>query len=353
MLDAERKPWADMARGFAIVTVVFFHVALSLDTVGQIDWRVWLLVNLFAPIPIALFFFVSGLFGRSVVAGGWGGGLGRRLGGLLYAFTIWSIIEACLKAAVTGVLPRPDLSHYLIDPQSTLWFVWALAIFTFGAHLLWRRWPRLTLSASVVISALSYCDLIVVDSFVYENLLRFACFFLLGLSAPSLEAIVSRRRWLIFGLGSVVYAALAAVATFAIGPDRAGLVLAIMTWLSIPTAIAGCMLTGSLPGPGRVIRWLGKNSLGIYLGHPVAILLLIASLASVWRPGGEPLFLAVFVLTVPALFASAALYWLAVRTGATILYNPPLGDKASRRPLDPGGDGSGRLKGPGDVSSLG
>lgn len=327
-----------MARGFAIVTVVFFHVALTLDTVGQVDWKVWLLINLFAPIPIALFFFVSGLFSRRVVKGGWSAGLGHRLAGLMYAFVVWSIIEAITQTALTGLVPRPDVWRYLLDPGSTLWFVWALAIFTFGAHLVWTRWPGLTVGVSIIASALSFGGVIAVDSFVYENLLRFAPFFLLGLAAPALEAMVARRRWLIAAVGSIAYAALTALAAYAGPSGWAGAVLAVMTWISIPTSIAGCMVISRLPLFGQVIQWLGENSLGIYLGHPVAIMLLVAALRSIWTQGNEPLFIPVFALTLPALFASAALYWLAVRSGLTALYVPPFGVGRPRKLKQSGED---------------
>lgn len=329
MSDTDRRPWADMARGFAIVTVVFFHVAITLDSGGQVDWKVWLLINLFAPIPIALFFFVSGLFSRKVVVGGWSAGLGRRLIGLLYAFVVWSIIEAITRFVLTGLVPRPDVWRYLLDPESTLWFVWALAIFTFGAHLAWTRWPGPTVALTMVASSLSFSGMITVDSFVYENLLRFAPFFLLGLAVPSLEARVAGQRWLVASGGAVAYAALTVLATYAVPSGWAGAVLAAMTWISIPTSIAGCMLVSRMPLLGGIVQWLGRNSLGIYLGHPVAIMLLAAALRSVWTQGGAPLFLPVFALTLPALFASAAFYWLAVRSGVTALYVPPF---RARRP---------------------
>lgn len=40
MSDHERKRWADVARGFAIITVVFFHVAIELGRLGQVHWKV-------------------------------------------------------------------------------------------------------------------------------------------------------------------------------------------------------------------------------------------------------------------------------------------------------------------------
>lgn len=330
MLEADRRPWADMARGFSIVTVVFFHVALSLDTVGTVDWKVWLLINLFAPIPIALFFFVSGLFTRRVVEGGWSAGLGRRLVGLLYAFVVWSLIEAIVQIALAGRIHRPDIWRYLLDPESTLWFVWALAIFTVGAHLFWTRWPRLSLGVSIIASALSFSGVIAIDSFVYQNVLRFFPFFLLGLAAPSLEALVARRRWLIASAGAATYTALTALAPYGGASGWSGTVLAAMTWISIPTSIAGCMMISRLPLFGQMIQWLGKNSLGIYLGHPVAIMLLVAASRLVWSPGDGPMLMPVFALTLPAVFASAALYWLAVRSRVTALYVPPFGSRPAR-----------------------
>lgn len=323
-----RKPWADAARGMAIITVVFFHVTLELARAGPVHWSAWALINLFAPFPMAVFFLVAGHFSRTLLNGRGDARVAERLIGLAYVFAVWSLLRWS-ALALHGDAPQPRLMEYVVDPRTPLWFLWALIAYTGVAALIPRRlrWPAV--AAASVVAILSFTRVLAFDSFVYDNLLRFFPFFLLGLAAARGDALLERRRLLVLLSGGAIFAVASVLAMRGGGSQPAlGLFEAALSALAAPVGIAGASVVASLPWLGRLVQRFGRASLGVYLLHSVVLI----AVTAVWSPvSAAPLWAwaAPFVGTVAVLAVSLALVWVTQRLGWVWLYRPPLGRRGA------------------------
>ena len=326
MVVQTRKRWADIGRGFAIITIIFFHAALALEPLGPIHWRVWLYIAMFSPVPIGLFFFISGMFSRTLMTGAWKGKIVSRIASLIYVFVVWSLIDVAVATLLHQDVPLTHLLWtYILDPDSVLWFIWGLAIFTVLANLVWIRWPRATLSLAVIASLLSCTHVIATSSYVYDNLIRFLPFFLMGLSGEKLERLVIPRRIAVFGLGSLLYAGLILV-YLQLNKDGApaGLVWIASAWIAVPLSVAGCSLVSNIPLASSIVEHLGKRSLAIYLAHQTVTRLVVAGGSVLIGVVEKPQLISVFTVTFIVTCATAAFAEVTLRSGWTLLYGPPV-----------------------------
>lgn len=321
----QRQRWADVGRGFAIITIIFFHSALALQTHGEVDWKIWLCIAVFSPVPIALFFFISGVFSRRIVDRPWGIKLTSRIAGLAYVFVLWSLIDIGIGLLLNqDVAVQGDIWTYALDPKSALWFIWGLIIFTIVAIVLWRRWPTPTLLLAIGLSLLSFAKLIPTQSFVYENLLRFFPFFLVGLSGTRLPDLVVSHRLKIFAVGAVIYGALISIY---LKLDQtsvpAGLVWVTTAWIALPLSIAGSSLFADVPVAGKLIERLGRGSLAVYVAHESVKRLLVTVGIAVIGVVETPQMISVFVLAAAVAGVTAGFALLSIRCGLSALYTPP------------------------------
>ncbi len=318
-----RKPWADAARGMAIITVVFFHVTLELARAGPVHWSAWALINVFGPFPMALFFLVAGHFSRRLLSGCGKARVGVRLVGLAYVFVVWSVLSWG-ALALHGDAPQPRLLEYVVDPRTPLWFLWALIAYTGVAALIPSRlrWPAVMVASAVAV--LSFTGVLAFQSFVYDNLLKFLPFFLLGLAAARGDALLERRRLLVLLSGGAIFAAASLLAARSVESQPAlGLLQAALSVLAAPVGVAGASVVASLPWLGRLVQSFGRASLGVYLLHSVVLV----AVRAFWSPEGATPTSAwlPFAGTIAVLAMSLLLVWITQRLGWVWLYRPPLG----------------------------
>jgi uncharacterized membrane protein YcfT len=323
--SGHRERWADVGRGFAIITIIFFHSALALQAHGEVDWKIWLCIALFSPVPIALFFFISGLFSQKIVAKPWSRKLTARIIGLAYVFLVWSVIDTVIALLLDqGVVIDRNAWSYLLDPKSALWFIWGLILFTVLANLVWRRWPTATFCIALFISLLSFAKLIPTTSFVYENLIRFFPFFLIGLSGAKFPGLVIRHQLKIFAVGSLIYGGLI-LAYIRLDQTSviAGLIWVATAWVALPLSIAGSSLVTYLPVFGNLIGRLGRGSLAVYVAHESVKRLLVTAAIAVFGVVETPQMITVFVMAIAVAVVTSGLALLSIRCGLTALYTPP------------------------------
>ncbi|MEW9853744.1 acyltransferase family protein [Novosphingobium sp. M1R2S20] len=192
---APRSQWVDIAKAISILLVVFHHSQYSFTPqMAHVDE-----VLLFFRMP--LFFFASGLFLRKMMGYDLPGLLGRRIAPLLYLYVIWSLVKWGVVAGVPYLRGQPsDLSSLLRifwEPQTTLWFIYALALYSLLAWLL-RRLPELLVAVGALLvggAALSVGP--VTDGPFALRLARFFVWFWLGyVLRDQVAALVKRHfRW--------------------------------------------------------------------------------------------------------------------------------------------------------------
>jgi len=319
----ERQGWADAARGLAIITVVFFHVVLGLGDRGPVHWFVWTLISVFGPFPIVLFFIAAGRFSQTLVTGGWSSAVTRRVLGLCYVFALWSLLDAAAVAAVGETKPI-DVFAYVVNPRSHLWFIWALALYTAIAATTPRAWRLPVIVGAAVVSLCSFMGVIALDSFVYDNLVRFLPFFMTGVAAGPVEARIEPWRWPVVLLGGCLFAGLTALTIWAPSPLAVkGAFLFGLAILATPVGIAGASIVADAPGLGQPLRTFGRLSLGVYLVHPLVILFLLHLMdATGWSVASDAIAMP-FILTILALAMSLGFVLISNRFGWAWLYRPP------------------------------
>lgn len=301
---SQRAASLDIARGAAIVMVVFLHASQSLNAPP-----IYYEINVYAGLRMPLLLVISGyLTARSMTAGH---SLGRR--SLLFAwlFTLWSLITLGVRALVSGTLVTPQaLIHEWLLPTSPLWYIWALSLLTLTLPLVRHVSRWWILAGTATVSMLLYTRFIEIDSFAWDHVLRHTMFFFVGaLCSPLIESRLrgtDHRGWLVAVGGIVLCELVDGAARSALGFPPFGLLKqALACVIALQLAVFAAHIT--------IIRvpfaWLGRNALPIFLGHVALIELMspYAELIALDRLAVIPL--AVAVLIMVSLLIHRALLW--------------------------------------------
>jgi len=332
----------DAARGLAVLAVVIFHVCLwhFLPTAHDL-WgpaaRVWSKVNgILGSGRVPLLLAVSGLVLSRRVRRGFAdpSNIVRPLTNY-YLYVVWLLIYGVFFALVTfSSLPHrvhgvDDWLIQLIVPDTTLWYVFALAVYIPVFSALRAVPPWLVLAAltgvTIGVRALDVSDPQAV------KIAEVALFFAVGVYGAGpirgLAASISCAR-----AGALV--GLAAVVTLGgrlVTDEVGGSVLFIIRGLAFMVASVAVIALAVRWGPAeRAMSAVGRQTLPIYVMHPLVIYALIATTAQ-WRGFddfvGHPVVASVYPIVVTAAITvlCLGLHRLAVRTGLGSLFGLPAG----------------------------
>src|SRR4051812_13829017 len=259
----------DATRAAAVAAVVLFHICIwqflpVLRTVGPsaTSLRLWELVNgviggLRMPVLLAL----SGLLVGRRVAQGF---RATRRGAFanLYLYVVWLTVYAIFSAAMRSRMPQQveGLSDYLgqlLVPETTLWYVFALAVYVLALTAIRRVPSWAVLGGLAVISVLAFTYPPGVG--VWGKIAGLMVYFALGVRAgPVLRKSVERARPISTAAGVGLCATLIYADRFA--PNRLsevgfGLVRNVIV---IVTAVAVVAL---------LVQWRPLGAMGAYLGQ--------------------------------------------------------------------------------------
>jgi uncharacterized membrane protein YcfT len=264
---APRVDWVDYAKGFCIVMVVMMHSTLGVEaTAGETSWMHHL-VAFAKPFRMPDFFMISGLFLSRVIDRDWRTYLDRKLVHFAYFYVLWVTIQFGFKApglaAEHGA--RGVALMYLesfIEPFGTLWFIYLLPIF-FVLTKLTRGVPVVVIWT--VLAALEVAHIQTGWTAIDEFANRFVYFYTGYILAPRIFAIaaaVQARPWLA-ALGLGVWAAFNGfyVTAGVDGKPFISLTLGLVGSVAV-VSVAAMMAQSDLFSP---LRWLGKNSIVVYL----------------------------------------------------------------------------------------
>src|SRR5215218_2594156 len=156
--DDGRVAWVDTAKGICIVFVVMMHATLGVgEAMGGDGFMHWV-VAFAKPFRMPDFFLISGLFLARVIDRNWRTYGDRRVVHFAYFYLLWLVIQSALKFnQVGGGTAAGFLEHLafsLVEPFSTLWFVYLLAVFSVVTKLLRGVRPGLLLAAAAVLEIL-------------------------------------------------------------------------------------------------------------------------------------------------------------------------------------------------------
>ncbi|MCZ8350298.1 MAG: acyltransferase family protein [Rhizobium sp.] len=134
-----RRGWIDHAKGLCIILVVMMHTALGVEKeIGQTGF-LHAIVAWTKPFRMPDFFLLSGYLAAGIGVLSWRSFVDRKVLRYTYFYVLWLAILTTLKAGTTFLAaPANVISAFafgLIEPFSTLWFIYVLPFFMLAAKL--------------------------------------------------------------------------------------------------------------------------------------------------------------------------------------------------------------------------
>ena len=322
-----RIGWVDYAKGICMIGVVTVYAVNKLKMAGGDGGWLAYWADFAKPFRMPDFFLLSGLFLGRVIDRPWRIYFDKKVTHYLYFFVLWSGIFFVSRSAALhfGLFHSEEeagsLWYKLLEPFAMLWFIQMLPIFFIVTRLLRSApaWAVLTVAALLQIFPPSEA---VRPSMIVHFCERFIYFYVGYRFAPEFFALAARaqaRRGLaLLGLVTWIFINEMLVLRGFDGSRGISLVLGISGAMGVITA-------GALLQHVRGTAWLryfGRNSLVIYLGFYLPMLLILA-LAR--RTNGFLLDQGTLGLLVSGIsvLAALSLFWATRRNQLSFLFARP------------------------------
>jgi uncharacterized membrane protein YcfT len=280
--DRHRVAWVDTAKGICIIFVVMMHSTLGAGAeMGGEGFMHWV-VAFARPFRMPDFFLVSGLFLARVIDRDWRSYADKRVLHFAYFYLLWLVIQSGLKyggvsnGSALGFLQHLAVS--LVEPYSTLWFIYILAVFSLVTKALRRVPPAVILAAAAALQIMPIHS----NWYLVEEFCDRWVYFLVGyLFATQIFAVAGaagerpRRALALLALWALVNGALALTpiqwghaTTLAELPG-----VEFLAGLAGAIAIVALAALVTLTGRAGFLRYCGQNSIAIYLAFflPMAV----------------------------------------------------------------------------------
>jgi len=272
--DGSRLAWADTAKGICIILVVMMHATLGVEAeAGREGFMHWA-VAFSKPFRMPDFFLVSGLFLARVIDRDWRSYGDKRVLHFAYFYLLWLVIQSAFKfGQVSGGTLSGFLHHLaigLVEPYSTLWFIYILAVFSVVTKLLRGASPVIVLAAAAALQIIP----VQTGSFLIDEFCSYWVYFLAGYLFAG--RIFRLAEW------ACAHAplALAAIALWAVGNGILALTaidlgarttIAQLPVIGLAAGISGAFAIVALAAIltrtwlAEPLRYAGANSIAIYL----------------------------------------------------------------------------------------
>lgn len=311
-----RVAWVDVAKGLSILLVVLHH---AVDSLAAEDWAPETLrqasVSL-GTLRMPLFFLASGIFAARTLYGPWRRVLERRVLFFAWLYLVWCFVRYGWFGALDHGLDleawRSPLAVFrqLVRPASSLWFIYALAVFAVLARATRRVPAPVRIGAAAVLSALVGSGVVSPELYAWRVMAINLVFFVVGVDLSrgvrhAAAALAGPSAWAMAvstGAGFVVLTLVLRQpgVTAVPGARLVTSTVALVAGVSFAVALADTRA-------GRVPQWLGSRTLEVYLMHGLVIGLLVkvATLAGLGPVRGMPG--VVLTVAVAAVAAAASL----------------------------------------------
>ncbi|MCJ2123914.1 acyltransferase family protein [Methylobacterium sp. J-077] len=272
-----RLAWVDTAKGICILLVVMMHSVIGTGAALGGEGFLHPVVAFAKPFRIPDFFLLSGLFLGRVIDRDWRMFADRRVVHFAYFYLLWLVIQSAARyGSIVGEAGpaafAAHLTHALVEPYSSLWFVYLLAVFSVVTKAL-RRCPAgmLLTGATLLQIADIRSDATLIEEFCGRYVYFVAGYLFagrifaladatrrhIGLALGGLATWAILEGWLaLTPTGSPVYPTLASLPLVSLALGAAGALAIVVVAALIERA--GGMLAEAL-------RTCGQRSIVIYL----------------------------------------------------------------------------------------
>ncbi|MEJ6014260.1 acyltransferase family protein [Corynebacterium sp. H127] len=295
-VEKEYLDWPDAARGLSILGVLFLHATLVVPN-GLESWPAK--VNAFLdPMRMPLFFVVSGFLAAKVLHFTLAELLFKRVWFILIPYAIWAPVELWLKYVewhkfLADPEPTWDIVFKTVLEGSTLmWFLYCLVVVTIIA------WATRALATPwvFVLSVLPLCALLIEERPVIVNhVALYLPIFLIGVRCKPAISYFTKNAFhpLALALTALTYAGSRKLdllwihqwsvdfvgwplwSDHVLGFYEAELLVKLpVRVLTLPAALLLAVAIAKLPAVFPVLRFFGRNTLVLYIGHGFGLTLL-------------------------------------------------------------------------------
>lgn len=326
--NANRLSWVDTAKGLSIILVVMMHSAYGVgEETGQTGILHWIIAWA-TPFRMPEFFLISGLFLSQVIARDWLKFADRRIVHYFYFYALWAVLQIVFKVGLgTGdpLSMLQQIAFAVVDPYGVLWFIYMLAVFSLMTKVLWdlrvNSWVALGIAGLLQIAPIGNTGSYIVDQFAEYFVYFFAGYalapWLFKAVAWAAERVPLALGLLaLYGVGNGL---LVFNGGFEMHPVHAEIGYAGLPVLHLLLALLGslalCVASALLAKLATMdwLRWLGANSIVVYLSFSIPMALTRVILLKVGIIEDTSM-LSLIVMLV-ALLSPLVLYWAIERTG--------------------------------------
>ncbi|WP_408925968.1 acyltransferase family protein [Corynebacterium sp. YSMAA1_1_F7] len=279
----QRVEWADTAKGLSIIGVCIMHVVTGVP--GGTDTALGHFSGFLDPLRMPLFFLVSGLFSHRILERSFTDLWYRRLWFLLVPYLVYNPFHALTRMRIDNNFSMLNLAKAMVLGNVGLWFLYALVLYNIFAWTLRKQPPWLAIMVS--------CIPLIVGAFLgagqeifFRHVLTFAPMFFIGLHGRDLFFRLARnafRPWLVVGSAALFFGSEYLMRTLSTTlfsdwtPTVAALTLGtdlLRSLAALPFAIVVSVWICAIPYVRRLFLFVGRNTLQVYVFHPLGLFLL-------------------------------------------------------------------------------
>lgn len=280
-----RLAWIDTARAACVIAVVAYHVYLwHFAAIGipseNIAGIAWEQVNRFlGALRMPLLLVLSGALAANKIRRGFGGGTAlKSTVNNYYLYVVWLAIYAVVGGLLSAYTTKGDLDGtipaalQLLVPDTTLWFIYALAVYV-PALVLVNKAPPLLILGGLAAVNIGTAILATGTEPLWIKVVRLAVYFAIGAYGKDLIFhLAATRKYVMAGFGIATALLLTAVSFLNI-PDILNESLYLLRAVAFAASLIGVTAVLVRFRPVAVVgQRVGAKTLAIYVLHPVIII---------------------------------------------------------------------------------